>query len=451
MRVVREVGANVKSPLVSRRRFLSTTITGLAAAPWVTSGVRAASPNAKLRHAAFGVGGMGESDLKSLASHPMLEVTAICDVDSNFLAAAAQLFPKATRYKDWRELLEKEGERIDSVNVSTPDHLHGSIGLEAISLGKHLYGQKPLAQNLYECRQLMLRAREKKVVTQMGIQVSAGINERMAVALVRQGAIGKVKEVHSWSGKTWGDAEPVPERKDDVPAELDWDLWLGPANERQFIKGYYHPGEWRKRRDFGTGTLGDMGCHMFSAWFRALDLAAPIAVCSKGPAPLNATNWAINGLVEYTFKGTQHTAGDSIKVTWYDGESQLPPEVIAAAGGRLSKEGSVFLGSDGVMLFPHGGAPILLPKERYKDLQMPAVQAGNHYHEFIDCCLKGDFKTGANFDLAGPLTEAVLLGCLASPFPGEVLQWDAPALKISNHEAANKLIRRDYRKGWEVA
>ena len=437
-------------PLVSRRRFLATTAVGLAVAPWVTSGLRAASPNGKLRHASIGVGGMGESDLESLASHPMIEIVALCDVDSNNLAAASQLFPKATCYSDWRDLLEKEADRIDSVNVATPDHLHGSIGLEAMSLGKHLYGQKPLAQNLFECRQMMLRAREKKVVTQMGIQVSAGRNERLAVALIRQGAIGKVKEVHSWSYKKWGDMEPVPSPTDEVTKELDWNLWLGPAAERPFINGYYHPQEWRKRRDFGTGTLGDMGCHMFSAWFRALELAAPIEVCSKGPAPLNATNWAINGWVEYTFKGTAHTAAGKVKVTWYDGDSQLPAEVIAAAGGRISKEGSVFLGTDGVMLFPHGGAPLLVPKEKFKNYPMPEVQAGDHYHEFIDCCLKGDFKTGANFDIAGPLTEAVLLGCLSSPFPGEVLRWDAPGLKISNHELANKLVKRDYRTGWEL-
>ena len=438
------------SPLVSRRHFLSTTAAGLAAAPWVTSGVRAASPNGKLRHASIGVGGMGAGDLGSFSGHPMLEVVALCDVDANHLDGARKRFPNATCYKDWRDLLEKEGDRIDSVNVSTPDHLHGSVGLAAMSLGKHLYGQKPLAHNLFECRQMMMRAREKKVVTQMGIQVSAGANERLAVALIRQGAIGKVKEVHSWSGKKWGDINPVPDRKDEVPKEFDWDLWLGPAAERPFIKGYYHPGEWRRRRDFGTGTLGDMGCHMFSAWFRALELAAPIQVCSKGPAPLNATNWSINALVEYTFKGTAHTAGETVKVTWYDGDSKPPAEVVAAAGGRLSMEGSVFLGSDGVMLFPHGGTPLLLPKEKYKDFKMPQVQAVDHYKEFVDCCLKGDRQPGANFDIAGPLTEAVLLGCLASPFPGEVLHWDAAALKVSNHAVADKLVRRDYRKGWEL-
>jgi len=436
---------------LSRRRFLQSTTASLLVAPWMTSDARAASPNAKLRHAAIGVGGMGASDLKQLASHPLTEITALCDVDTGFLNAAKRLFPQAAIYKDWRELFEKEGARIDTVNISTPDHLHGPVGMAAMALGKHLYVQKPLAQNLFECRKLTAKARETGVVTQMGIQVSAGVNERMAVALVQQGAIGKIKEVHSWSNKQWGDMAPVPQREDEVPAGFDWDLWLGPAAERPFIKGYYHPGEWRRRRDFGTGTLGDMGCHMFSAWFRALALAAPVSVKYTGPAPVNITNWAINSAVEYTFKGTAHTAADTVKVIWYDGNVNPPQEVVAAAGGRLSPQGSVFIGTEGVILFPHGGAPLLLPKEKFENHKSPEVEGGNHYHEFVDCCLKGDRNTGANLDLSGPLTEAVLLGCLASPFPGDVLEWDSDALKITNHPEADKLVRRSYRPGWEIA
>ena len=434
----------------TRRRFLQTTSASLLAAPWVTSGLLAASPNSKLRHAAIGVGGMGARDLERLASHPMIEITALCDVDQNHLNRARRLFPDAARYKDWRELLAKEGGRIDTVNISTPDHLHGPVGLAAMSLGKHIYIQKPLAQNLFECRKLTEKAREKGVVTQMGIQVSAGASERLAVALVRQGAVGKIKEVHSWSNKKWGDMEPVPERVDEVPANLDWDLWLGPAAERPFIKGYYHPGQWRRRRDFGTGTLGDMGCHMFSGWFRALELAAPVSVKSTGPAPLNATNWANDAVVEYTFKGTAHTAADSVKVVWYDGDAQVPRDVIDAAGGRITPQGSIFIGTDGVILFPHGGAPLLVPRETFKDYKMPDVGSHDHYHEFVDHCLKGDPNTGANLDLAGPLTEAVLLGCLASPFPGELLTWDSAALTIPNHAEAEKLVRRTYRPGWEL-
>jgi predicted dehydrogenase len=224
-------------------------------------------------------------------------------VDTRNFKQVQAKWPDVRVYQDWREMLAKEGDKIDSVNVSTPDHMHGSMGLAAIGLGKHVYGQKPLAQNLWECRELVLRARAKGVMTQMGIQVSSGFTERLAVALIQMGKIGKVTEVHTFSNKKWGDLSLRPVKSDPIPAEPNWDQWLGVGSERSYINGYDHPGNWRRRRDFGTGTLGDMGCHMFSGWFRALGLAAPTAVVSRGPAP-NKDNWAINAIVEYTFKGT---------------------------------------------------------------------------------------------------------------------------------------------------
>ncbi|MDZ4288622.1 MAG: Gfo/Idh/MocA family oxidoreductase [Prosthecobacter sp.] len=441
---------NAAHSSTTRRRFLQGAASTLFAAPFVTSGLRAASPNGKLRHAAFGASGMSWADMTALSNHDMWELVAVCDVDTRNFARVKEKWPNVKCYQDWRELLEKESGNIDSVNVSTPDHMHGPIGLRAMELGKHMYGQKPLAQNLYECRQLMLKAREKGVMSQMGIQISSAFTERHAVAIIQQGTIGKVKEVHTFSNKKWGDMEPVPEKGDPVPPELDWNLWLGTATERPYIKGYYHPSNWRKRRDFGTGTLGDMGCHMFSGWFRALDLAAPIAVKSKGPAPLNATNWAINGLVEYTFKGTQYTAADTVKVTWYDGDAMPPADIIAQAGGKFPGQGSIYIGTDGVLLATHGSTPMLYPREKFASFKYPKLEPRDHWKDFIDCCLKGDKKPSANFDYAGPLTEAVLLGCLASVFPNENLEWDAPALKIPNSEAANAMVRRQYRKGWEV-
>lgn len=438
--------------LTSRRRFLQTASASLFAAPFITTGLRAASPNGKLRHAAFGAAGMSWSDITSMANHDMWELTAVCDVDTRNFARVKEKWPNVKCYQDWRELLEKEAGNIDSVNVSTPDHMHGPIGMKALELGKHVYGQKPLAQNLYECRQLMLKAREKGVMTQMGIQISSDFTERFAVEYIHSGAIGKVKEVHTFSNKKWGDMDPVPQKSDPIPDGFDWQKWLGTASDRPFIKGYYHPGNWRKRRDFGTGTLGDMGCHMFSGWFRSLDLAAPIAVKSTGPTPPNETNWAINAIVEYTFKGTQYTAGDEVKVTWYDGDARPPAEVMALADpAKFPGQGSLYIGTDGVLLHPHGSTPMLYPREKFKDKRPAKLEPRNHWFDFIDCCLKGgSTKPTANFDYAGPLTEAVLLGCLASPFPGEKLIWDAPGLKITNNEAANALVKRKYRAGWEM-
>ena len=434
----------------SRRRFLRTAAAGLLAAPYVTSGLRGASPNGKLRHVSFGANGMALADLCELAGNPLVELVAVCDIDTRNFAQVKQRWPQVKCYQDWRELFAKEADKFDSVNVSTPDHMHGLIGLTAVEAGKHIYGQKPLAQNLHECRRLMERAAAKGVVSQMGTQLASSIGERSTVAAVQQGTIGKIKEVHTFSGKKWGDLDPVPQREDPVPAELDWNGWLGPAATRPFLAGYYHPGQWRKRRDFGTGTLGDMGCHIFSGWFRALELAPPVRVKSSGPAPVNATNWAINAVVAYTFKGTKHTTGDTVAVTWYDGEARPPAELTAALGGKLPGEGSIYVGTEGYLLAPHGGMPVVFPKEKFANFKAPEVPTVDHWKDFVDCCLKGNGRPGAHFGIAGPLTESVLLGCLASPFPGVELAWDSAALKVTNHEPANALVRRSYRKGWEL-
>lgn len=394
---------------------------------------------------------MSWADINAMANHPKWELAAVCDVDTRNFARVKQKWPNVKCYQHWRELLAEESGRVDSVNVSTPDHMHGPIGIAAINKGLHIYGQKPLAQNLWECRQLMLRVREKKVMSQMGIQISSEFTERFAVEIVQSGVIGKIKEAHTFSNKKWGDMDPVPERSDPVPEGFDWDRWLGPAAERPFLNGYYHPGQWRKRRDFGTGTLGDMGCHMFSGWFRALDIAAPISVKSTGLPPPNATNWAINGLVEYTFKGTKFTEGDTVKVTWYDGDNRPPAAVLAMIDNKFPGQGTIYIGTDGVLLAAHGQTPMLYPREKFKDFKYPKLEPRNHWFDFIDCCLEGDRQPTANFDYSGPLTEAVLLGCLASAFPGENLAWDSPGLEVSNSAAANALVKRSYRAGWEIS
>jgi predicted dehydrogenase len=446
----------MKPCLSSRRQFLATAASTAFAVPFVTTGLRAVSPNGKLRHAAIGGGGQSWSDINSFSTHPKFELAAVCDVDTSRFDEVKKKFPDVKCYQDYRELLEKEGDSIDSVNVSIPDHMHGPVGMAAMAKGKHLYGQKPLAQNLWECRQLMLRAREKKVMTQMGIQVSSMFAERLAVALIQDGAIGKVKEAHTYSFKGWGDMGEVPKKSDTPPANLDWDKWLGPAADRPFIGGgYYHPGNWRKRRDFGTGTLGDMGCHMFSGWFRALDLAAPISVKSTGTPPPNEANWAVNGRVEYTFAGTKFTEGQSVKVTWTDGHHKPPAEVIELLRTSPDKnpevdQGTIYIGTEGVLYASHMQTPQLFPRDKFKGYKYPKLEPRDHYHEFINCCLNGGALPSANFDYAAPLTEAVLLGCLASVFPNQELTWDSPGLKIPNSDAANALVKRSYRKGWEI-
>jgi predicted dehydrogenase len=246
---------------------------------------------------------------------------------------------------------------------------------------------------------------------------------------------------------------PLPDRADPVPQGFDWDKWLGVAEERSFLAGYYHPGNWRKRRDFGTGTLGDMGCHMFSGWFRSLDLTAPLTVRSTGPAPVDKNNWPINGQVEYVFPGTAYTEGKQITVTWYDG-NKLPPAGIVTLleDAKWPGQGTIYVGTEGVLLHPHGSTPRLFPQEKFKSYRPAKLEPRDHWKDFIDCCLAGDSKKkpSAHFDYAGPLTEAVLLGCLASIFPSQTLEWNAEQLAFNNSAEATKFVKRTYRKGWEV-
>lgn len=441
---------NPANSQTSRRSFLKGAASSALVAPFVTSGLRANPPSERLRHASFGATGMAGSDIGALARSPNFELVAVADVDANRAAGIKGKFPKAKIYTDWRELLEKEADNIDSVNVSTPDHMHGPIGLEAMALGKHCYGQKPLAHNLLECRAMANMAREKKLMTQMGIQISSAFTERLGVAIVQQGTIGKVKAVHSMSNKKWGDMAPVPDREDPIPKGLNWDQWLGVATERPYIKDYYHPGNWRRRRDFGTGTFGDMGCHMFSLWYRALGLTAPISVTSHGPAS-NEHNWAINAKIDYVFPKTEFTAGDTVPVTWYDGDERPPADIAAMVDGKVPGQGSIIIGTEGVLLCPHMATPTLYPKDKFKGFKYPKLEARDHYLEFVEAARGASGKKpSANFeDYSGPLTETVLLGCLATFLPGEELKWDAKALKVTNNDKANVHVTREYRTGWK--
>jgi hypothetical protein len=283
----------------------------------------------------------------------------------------------------------------------------------------------------------------------MGIQIHSHEVHRTVVRTVQSGVIGKVKEVHSWSGKKWGDPSPRPNRSDPVPAGFRWDLWLGVRPERPFIgRGYYHPSNWRKRLDFGTGTFGDMGCHILDPVFTALALTAPRSLHSEGGSP-NADNWGLDSQVRYVFPGTKHTT-ESLVLHWYDGDRRPPADVKALlGGGEFNDQGSIYLGTAGVLYSPYIAMPVLLPAKKFKGVPLPKVGGEDHYLQFVEAC-RGTGTTSAPFAYAGPLTESVLLGCLASRFPGTTLEWDAEALRVTNVAEANYYIRRGYRKGWEV-
>lgn len=433
----------------SRREFVKTLGAAALVAPFITSNLIAEPPSMRVRHASFGAAGMAWADLTQIANCKNVEIVAVCDVDLTHMGEAKKRFPDARYYQDWRELLDKEHKNIDSVNVSTPDHMHAPIGVSAMQLGKHVYGQKPLAHEMHEVRRMTEIARKKKVVTQMGIQIHSDAYYRLAVRLVQDGAIGKIKEVHSWCNKSWGDMADRPDRSDPVPEGFDWNLWLGVCAERPFLGGeYYHPANWRKRLDFGTGTLGDMGCHIFDPVFESIGLVSPVSVRSEGPPP-NEWNWALNGKVNYTFPGNGRTATDTLPVSWYDGTSQPPAEVIAMIEGEdFPGAGSIFVGTEGVMLLPHIGMPELFPKAKFKDFKFPHITGLKHWEQFVEAC-RGNDKTTANFDYAGPLTETILLGDIAARFPQTKLGWNAKKMKF-NLADADRFIRREYRKGWSV-
>ncbi len=434
--------------LTSRRRFLCD----LAAATVAMSAGALAQTGPiarKLRHAAVGASGQGYSDLNAFSKHPAFDLVAIADVDLCPIARVQQLFPKVRVYQDWREMLKREKNHIDSVNVSTPDHMHARIAMEAMRMGKHVYVQKPLTSTLAEARRLTDYARKHGLVTQMGIQTSSSMPQRLGEAMVQSGMIGKIREVHVFSNKSWGEDGLLPEGADPVPPALDWDGWLGVADERSFLRGKFHPGEWRRRKAYGTGTLGDMGCHIFSPSYRSLKLTSPLSITSHGPEPTR-DNWAIRAKFLYVFPGTELTEGKTVNYWWYDGTERPPAQLVEQVGERMPGQGNIFIGTDGIIVLPHGGAPFALPADKFKDAAAPQIAPRDHYAEFVDAVLAGNTKLSANFDYSGPLTETVLLGNVAAQFPGETLELDAARLRFPKKPQADALLTRTYRKSWRM-
>ena len=364
---------------------------------------------------------MAGADIGSLTASPYTKLVAVADVDLRNLAQIKKRFPDVKVYQDWRELLDKE-KHLNSVNVSTPDHMHAPITMRAMQQGLHVYTQKPLTQTIYEARQLTRVAREKKLITQMGIQIHSHEIHRTIVATIcmvdRQGQRGPQLERQALA--TSG---PGRLRVDAVPKDLDWNLWLGVASERPFLSHYYHPGEWRKRLDFGTGTFGDMGCHILDPVFASLALTAPTPIRSAGGAP-NGDNWGLDSQVLRLSADQAH----DLTLTLFpeDGNQRPPAEIKSLLGKReLSDQGSIYIGEQGVLYAPYIDPPVLLPADKFKDVKLPNPGGNDHYLQFIEAC-RGNGTTSTPFDYSGPLTESVLLGCLATRFPQMTLEWDPP-------------------------
>ena len=427
---------------MKRRDFLKNA-SALAGITLLPSSVWALTKNGKLRTAHIGVGGMGMEDLKAIASHSMGEGTALCNVDANNLAAAQKLYPSAKAFKDYRKLFEQMGKDIDAVIVSTPDHTHAPASVMAMEMGKPVYCQKPLTHHVTEARAMRKMAEDKKLVTQMGIQIHSWKEYRGTAQLIQSGIIGKVHTVRAWSNKNWGYDGSAPTGSDPVPSTLDWNLWLGTSPERPYKNKVYHPGQWRKLLDYGCGTLGDMGVHIFDTPYTALALDVPQTINCKCRQP-NGFSHPEHNVVTYEFPGTPYTT-ETLKWVWYDGPKapKKHKELKMPKGAKLPDQGSMFVGEKGRLLLPHIGYPKLIVGKKFEEFKFPELEAVDHYHQFVDACL-GKTQTSAPFSYAARLTESILLGVVANRFPGETLNWDNASSKFSKMEA-NLLLDAKYR------
>ncbi len=443
----------------SRRKFLQTAATGAIVAPFILESCK--PDDGILQHACIGIGGMGLGDLKNFISHPKVQIVAICDVDSDRLKIASELVPEARTYTDWRELLKKEKNNIESVNVAVPDHSHFSIAYQAIQKGLHVYCQKPLCHDVAEVRKLTKESIKKGVITQLGTQHASSANDRRAVQLIKDGAIGKIKHAYLCSNRPSGVkyrvSGPRPSQRQDAPTNLNWDLWIGSAPNRSYAPDIYHPMIWRAWQDFGTGWSGDIGCHIFDAVWKGIGLKPPKSVIAKvqeswqnTPARRSDT-WPQSNHITWMFPGNELTESDVLPLEWFDGEFYPPQEILDLYPGKqYPVESAMLIGTEGALLIVHTAGLVLLPQNKFENYPMPKFANRNHYHHFVNACLGGQ-KTESHFAQSGPMTEAILLGTVAIRTPDQLLEWDAANLKFPNNPDANKFLRRTYRKGWEMA
>jgi len=434
----------------TRRQFLQTTAaTGIGY--WVAGGVQAQeskSPNERIAMASVGVGGKGSSD--SADAGRAGDMVAICDVDTNRLEGAGRKFEKAKKYTDFRKMLEEMEKSIDAVTVSTPDHCHAPAALMAMRMGKHCFVQKPLTHSIYEARLMGKVAKEMGVATQMGNQGTAGSGLRKAAAMMKAGRLGTPKEVIVWSNRPiWpqGGPRPAPEPP---PANLKWDLWLGPAPERPYGKGY-HPFSWRGWWDFGTGALGDMACHTVNMPYMGLDLFNPTAVqaVTSGHNKDSYPKWSI---IKFDFPAVDWRP--AIKFTWMDGGKRPDPEVLEGDTPRGS--GCVVIGTKGKLYSgnDYGGIDKLYGDVDDSDEGLEYPKSPGHFQEWIRA-IRGGEPAMSNFpDYAGGLTETILLGNLAvyaaAEGEGPKVEWDAKNLKVKNIKGLDQIVKPVYRKGYTL-
>jgi predicted dehydrogenase len=431
---------------IHRREFLKESAAAAAIASFAAPGlVKTRSPNEKLNIAVIGVAGRGEAQLSAAKQE---NVVALCDVDSSKLGAAAAHLPGVKTFRDFRRMFDKMHRQIDAVTVSTADHTHAVASMMAMRLGKHCYCEKPLAHSVFEVRTMTDIARQNKLATQLGTQIHAGANYRRAVEWVQSGVLGEIREVHVWLGANFqGPARPTevsqpdaPKDRPPVPANLDWDLWLGPAPFRPYHPAYA-PFSWRYWWSFANGVLGDFFCHYCDLAFWALGLRYPTTVEAEGPVhPESTARWTI-ARQQYPARGNQ----PPVTLTWYHGGAY--PAWVKEKGVPLWGSAVLFVGSKGMLIADYGQHQ-LLPKGNFAGVKARIPDSIGHHEEWIKACKSGS-PTTCNFEYSGPLTEAALL-CNVALRTGKKLQWDPAALKAINCPEADKYLRREYRKGWTL-
>jgi len=434
---------------MSRRYFMmgSAAAVGMAAR---RAKARTVSPNEKLNVAGIGVGGMGNHDVDNVGRTE--NIVALCDVDDAHAAKCFDKYPNAKKYRDYRVMFDKQKD-IDAVIIAVPDHQHAFVTMAALQLGKHVYCEKPLTHSIAEARTVAEAARKAGVATQMGNQGQASEEARVLCELIWDGAIGNVREVHGWSNRNPAICRRGmgrPEGSTPVPGTLEWDLWLGPAPDRPYVAQVYQPFVWRGWWDFGTGVLGDIGCHNFSAIFKALKLGAPssveaVSTHSQCPPEVIRESAPVASIVKYQFPAD----GDrpALTITWYDG-GMMPwrPEELDPERKMGGGDGMLYVGDKGKILDHR-----LIPEARMKEYGAPPkvlTRSPGHYAEWINAC-KGGEPAGSNFDHAGPLTEAVLLGNIAIR-TGKKVEWDSATMTVTNNPEANAFVNPPYRDGWSL-
>ncbi|MEJ2163307.1 MAG: Gfo/Idh/MocA family oxidoreductase [Robiginitalea sp.] len=441
---------------MDKRDFIKKSSLGAVGLALAPSFLKGAGWQNRLRTAHIGVGNMGAEDLKAISSHPLVDVVALCDVDATNLGAAHKLHPGARVFFDYRVMLRDMKDQIDAVIVSTPDHTHAPASLMAMQLEKPVYCQKPLTHHVSEAREMKKVAMERNLVTQMGIQVHSFYDYKLATLLIQSGIIGKVHAVRAWSPKNWGYDGSRPGGNDAVPQTLDWNLWQGTAPERPYKEGFYHPGNWRKLLDYGCGTLGDMGVHIFDTPYNALELDVPLTVRNECRPP-TGFGFPEKNTVTYEFPGTPYTA-DTLTWVWYDGPGAPPahPDLTLPDNEPLHDQGAMFMGEKGRLYLPHFmKLPQLIVDGKYADMDLSGFDLGDpvtdydseskkHYHQFVDACL-GTTTCTAPFSYAARLTETILLGVVAGRFPGQTLHWEGDRAQFREAEA-NTFLTADYRE-----